>query len=217
MNLEAGLTGGIGAGKTTVGRIFAGLGCFVVDADSIVTDLYRPGAAGYNAILEHYGPGILDREGQVDRKRLARIAFSSEREAALLNGLIHPLVQAQEDTIIENESKRFPDEDRIVIVEATLLLEAGGKERYDRIIVVDASPEVQLRRAVERGMKKRDVERRMNHQMPREKRLAEADYVIRNDGTMEALEAETRNVYARLEADLRSKKQRKGGSPDGEI
>lgn len=207
MILEVGLTGGIGVGKTTVGRIFAGLGAFVVDADQIVSELYRPGAAGHRAIVDHYGEKILDETGEIDRRKLARIAFSSSSEAQRLNALIHPLVQAQEDTLIENEMRRFPDEDRVVVIEATLLIEAGGKERYDRIVVVDADPKLQLKRAVARGMTRRDVEKRMENQMPRDERLGFADYVIANDGTMEALQSETRRVYRSLEKDLFEKKR----------
>lgn len=207
MNLEIGLTGGIGAGKSTVGRILAGLGCFVVDADRIVSELYRPGAAGFNAVLDHYGRGILDPSGAIDRKKLARVAFSNAREAAILNGLIHPLVQAREDMIIEDETSRFPSVDRVIIIEATLLLETGGKDRYDKIVVVDAAPEIQIRRAVDRGMKRSEVERRMKHQMGRQARIDQADYVIVNDGTFEALTAETRRVFVILEADLSEKKR----------
>lgn len=202
MILRTGLTGGIGAGKTTVARLLAGLGCFVVDADRIVSDLYRPGAPGFAVVVEHYGRGILDSRGELDRAKLAKIAFSSNEEAARLNSLIHPLVIAREEKIIEDEIERFPESHRIVVVEATLLIEAGGRERYDRIIVVDARPEIQLKRARERGMRKADVERRMSRQMAREDRLAAADFVIHNDGDMVELEREVVRVHAMLSLDL---------------
>src|SRR4029079_15731098 len=98
--------------------------------------------------------------------------------AKKLNALIHPLVIAEEERLIAGEDERFPDRDRIFVVEATLLLESGGKQRYDKIVVVDADPKTQIDRAVKRGMVRRDAEQRLARQMPREERLALADYVI---------------------------------------
>lgn len=202
MILKVGLTGGIASGKSTVGRVLAGMGCVVIDADHVVAELYRPGAPGYEVILEHYGRGILAETGQIDRQKLARIAFGSERETKTLNELIHPLVIAYENRLIENESSRFPDQPRIVVVEATLLVESGGKDRYDRIVVVDSDPQLQKTRGIERGMTRRDVQRRMDRQMSREARIAQADYVISNDGDMEDLYRETLTVFHELEQDL---------------
>lgn len=202
MILEVGLTGGIASGKSTVGRILAGLGCVVIDADRIVSELYRPGAPGFEVVVEHYGRGILNEAGEVDRQKLARVAFASERETKILNQLIHPLVIAYENRLIENERERFPGQRRIVVVEATLLLEAGGKQRYDRIIVVDTETRLQKKRGVERGMTRREIEKRMARQMDRESRLQQADYVITNDGDLDDLYRETIDVFHRLETDL---------------
>jgi dephospho-CoA kinase len=200
--LRVGLTGGIASGKSTVGRILAGLGCHLIDADRIVADLYRPGAEGHRAIVEHYGPEIVDDSGEIDRKKLAKIAFSSDRESQTLNALVHPLVIAREERLIEDETERFPGRPQIVVVEATLLLEAGGKGRYDRIVVVDSDPDLQLSRGAARGMARAEVRRRMQRQMDREQRLAHADYVIRNDGTLEELHHATVEVFHALEEDL---------------
>ena len=93
----------------------------------------------------------------------------------------------------------------IVMVEATLLIEAGGKDRYDRIVIVDVDPETQLARAVARGMSRDDAARRIAHQMPREERLRYADYVIDNSGDLRAAEAETKRVFALLQRDLRER------------
>ncbi len=202
MILKVGLTGGIASGKSTVGRILAGLGCVVIDADRIVADLYRPGAPGHEVVVEHYGRGILNTAGEIDRQKLARIAFGSDRETRILNELVHPLVIAYENRLIENETTRFPDQRRIVVVEATLLLEAGGKQRYDRIIVVDADPRLQKKRGVERGMKRGDLEKRMARQMDRASRNEQADYVIVNDGDLDDLYGKTAEVFHRLETEL---------------
>ena len=203
MILHAGLTGGIASGKSTIARMFAALGCTTVDADAIVADLYRPGAAGHEALVRTYGAGILTVQGEIERRKLSDIAFSSPEAARQLNALIHPLVLAEERRMI---AAMPADEDRIVIIEATLLIEAGNLERYDRIIVVDVPPEVQIARGVARGMARQEIVRRIAHQLPREERLRHADYVIDNSGDEDSARAETRRVYERLREDLRNKK-----------
>lgn len=209
MILRVGLTGGIASGKSSVGRTLAGLGCVVIDADDVVARLYRPGEAGYEALLQEYGDTILRPDGQIDRQKLADIAFASATATKRLNSLIHPLVIAQEEDIISAEAARFPDRDRIVVVEATLLLEAGRKKGYDKIVVVDTEPEVQIDRAVARGSSRDDARRRLTRQMERQERLRHADYVIHNDGDIRALENETVRVYEKLRADLAAKKRQK--------
>jgi len=201
MILRTGLTGGIASGKSTIARIFARLGCITVDADQLVARLYQPGEAGHEAILRTYGSGILLPDGAIDRRKLADVAFASDDAAKALNALIHPLVVAEEVRLMDEETREGGD--RIVMVEATLLIEAGGKDRYDRIVIVDVDPETQLARAVARGMSRDDAERRIARQMPREERLRYADYVIDNRGDLRTVEAETRRVFALLQHDLR--------------
>lgn len=208
--LTVGLTGGIASGKSTIARMFAALGCTTVDADAIVADLYGPGATGHEALVRTYGAGILDANGGIDRRKLGDLAFASPEAARRLNALIHPLVLAEERRLL---AAMPPDDDRIVIVEATLLIEAGNLERYDRIIVVDVPPEVQIARGVARGMALEEVVRRIAHQLPREERLRHADYVIDNSGDDAAALAEARRVHERLLEDLRNKKERAEARP----
>jgi dephospho-CoA kinase len=213
MILRVGLTGGIASGKSTVARTLAGLGCVTIDADSVVTRLYRRGEPGYEALVHAYGKEILRPDGQIDRPRLASIAFVDNASAKKLNALIHPLVIAQEEHVINGETRRFPDRDRIVIIEATLLLESGGKKRYDKIVVVDSEPSLQIDRAVVRGMNRQDAERRMARQMPREERKRQADYIIENKKDLGSLEAETLRLYEKLRCDLEEKKKSASGNP----
>jgi dephospho-CoA kinase len=213
MILRVGLTGGIASGKSTVARTLAGLGCMTIDADSIVARLYGPGEAGYEALVHTYGQEILRADGEIDRAKVARIAFVSDEAAKKLNALIHPLVIDEQERMIASEARRFPNRDRIVVIEATLLLEAGGKGRDDRIIVVDSDPSKQIERAVARGMERRDAELRMARQMPRAERRRQADYVIENDGDLHALEIEACRVYEKLQADLAQKKKNAAENP----
>jgi dephospho-CoA kinase len=200
MILRTGLTGGMASGKSTIARLFGELGCVTIDADQIVAHLYQPGEAGHEALVRTYGSGILLDDGTVDRRKLAGLAFSSDESANALNALIHPLVAAEEAELMAAEEERPGN--RIVMVEATLLIEAGGEERYDRIIIVDVDPETQLARAVGRGMTREEAARRIAHQMPREERLHHADYVIDNSGDLQAAKAETARVYEALQRDL---------------
>mgnify|MGYP001791266678 FL=1 len=198
MILRTGLTGGLASGKSTIARIFASLGCIIIDADRIVARLYQPGEAGHEALVRSYGFGILLPDGAIDRRKLADVAFASDASANALNALIHPLVLAEEARLMEEETR-----EGIVIVEATLLIEAGGKDRYDRIVIVDVDPKTQLARALARGMSRDDAERRIAHQMPREERLRYADYVIDNSGDLRAAEGKTSRVFGLLQRDLR--------------
>lgn len=209
--LRVGLTGGIASGKSTIMRMFAALGCITVDADTIVARLYQPGEVGHQALIQTYGEKILAPDGEIDRKALADIAFSSPDDAKRLNALIHPIVLAEEARMMRLAEER--DDDAIYIVEATLLLESGGKQRYDRIIVVDIPPDLQIARGIARGLTEHEVKRRIAHQMPREERLKAADYVIDNSGDERHALKETARVYAALRAEIEDKKRRPGHPP----
>lgn len=196
MILRVGLTGGIASGKSTIRELFAQLGAVTIDADKLVAELYRPGAAGHAALVRTYGPEIVRPDGEIDRERLAAIAFRTSEDAQKLNHLIHPLVLDEADRRIAGVA------DGIVIVEATLLIEAGAVPRYDKLVVIDVDPETQLARGVARGMSREELARRIANQLPREERLHHADYVIDNSGDLAAAERRTREVYRLLLEDL---------------
>lgn len=196
MILKVGLTGGIASGKSTVGRYLAGLGATVIDADSVVHELYRPGQPGYLALVDRYGDEILTPGGEIDRAKLSRLALSTPVGAEELNRLIHPLVIREESRRLE--AMEAEGDDRIVVVEATLLLESGGRDRYDCIVVVDTDPEIQIARAVHRGMPEREARVRLSRQMNREERLAAADVVIDSSGPVEQTLEQTDELWKRL-------------------
>jgi dephospho-CoA kinase len=200
--LRVGLTGGIASGKSTVRELLAGMGCHTIDADRLVADLYQPGQAGHEALVATYGRSILREDETVDRVKLANIAFSDPAEAQRLNALIHPIV------IDATEKQLEQIGEGIAVVEATLMVESGGRHRYDRMVVVDVDPAVQVERGMARGLTRAEVERRIANQIPREERLGYADYVIDNSGDRAHLEAETRRVYELLRRDCEALRAR---------
>lgn len=200
MILRVGLTGGIASGKSTVAAMLRELGCHVIDADQIVRSLYRRGEQGYAAIVTTYGSKVLDDAGEIDRARLSRAALSTNEGAAKLNALIHPLViNEQARQLAELEAAGA---DRIAVVEATLLVESGGRDRYDKVVVVDVPRDTQLQRAVRRGLTEEEAKLRMSRQLAREERLRVADYVIENDGSREELREKVTAVHHHLVDEL---------------
>ena len=204
MILRVGLTGGIASGKSTVRALLGELGCYVIDADKLVADLYQPGRAGHTALIETYGRDILRPDETVDRVKLADLAFATPDGVKQLNALIHPLVVQYTTQLLDEYEQTHPD--GIAVVEATLMIESGSSKRYDKLVIVDVTPEVQIERGVARGLPRDEVARRLANQMPREERLRHADYIIDNSGDVARLESETRGVYAKLLADLETKK-----------
>lgn len=204
MILRVGLTGGIASGKSTARELFDTLGCHVIDADKLVAELYEPGRAGHAALVETYGPDILREDRTIDRVKLANIAFARPDDAKKLNALIHPIVLDYTAGLVAEYERTHGDE--IVVVEATLLLEAGARTRYDRVVVVDVDPAVQIERGIARGLTGDEVARRIANQMPRDERLRQADYVIDNGGDRVQLEREVRRVWEALRGDLAEKR-----------
>ncbi|HEX2833655.1 MAG TPA: dephospho-CoA kinase [Thermoanaerobaculia bacterium] len=203
MILKVGLTGGIASGKSTAREILGTLGCHVIDADKLVAELYEPDRAGHAALVATYGSQILRDDRTIDRVKLANIAFSSSDEAKKLNALIHPIVVQYTNELLDEYERTHGDQ--IVVVEATLLIEAAGRRRYDKIVVVDVAPETQIARGVARGLTAEEVTRRILNQLPRDERLRNADYVIDNNGDREQLEREVRRVLEALQRDLATK------------
>lgn len=193
--LKVGLTGGIGAGKSEVSRMLAGYGAVLIDADRIAREVVEPGTPGLDAVAGEFGSGILTPEGTLDRPKLGSIVFSDGERLAALNAIVHPLVGAR-----SAELERAAGPESVVVHDVPLLTENGLAPLYDLVIVVDAAPETQLDRLVRlRGMTEQEARARMAAQATREQRRAVADLVIDNDGPIEALEPQVREVWAELE------------------
>ncbi len=200
-----GLTGGIASGKSIVAQRLTEHGAELVDADAIAREVVAPGTDTWRKIREHFGEGIIDREGYIDRRALARIVFADEDKRRLLNELTHPRVIAE----IADRLEVLTAFDGVVVVDVPLLVEARVDRGYEDIVVVATRPETQVRRLVElRGLTRREAQARVAAQAPLEEKLAVATHVLWNEGTIEDLLADTDQLAKELLARAYDKAQR---------
>ena len=194
--LVVGLTGGIGSGKSTVSALLAARGAVVIDADAIVREVQQPGTPVFDAIVERFGPGVVAADGTLDRQAVADIVFNDPGALADLNGIVHPAVGIEIATRLAAEAET----DHVVVLDIPLLVE-GGRHDVAGVIVVDTPVDVAVRRLVEqRGMSEEDARARMANQASREERLARADVVVDNSGSLADLEAEVDTAWAWIES-----------------
>ena len=205
--LKLGLTGGIAAGKSTVGEMLVALGAHLIQADAISHQLMQPGEAVYQEVVRAFGPGILNPDGTVNRSRLAEAAFGGPGKPSRiqeLNKIVHPAVVKKQDEWMETIGHRDPK--AIAIVEAALILEAGAAKHFDRLLVVTCRPEQRVERwaartKVDLEAARLEVARRMAAQLPDEEKIKAADYVIDNSGSLDETRAKVRALYPKLQAE----------------
>ncbi len=198
--LRVGLTGGVACGKSTVAKMFADLGANIIDADTIAHELYRPGHEVLQELVRHFGAEILKPDGELDRAKLATLVFDGGRVEEL-NKIVHPAVIRQQEQWMRVLGEKDPY--AVAIVEAALILEAGVKDHFDRIMVVTCKPAQKVARFAQRtGMSadaaRVDVERRNKAQMPDEEKARRADFVIDNSGSVEETRHQVQRIYSEL-------------------
>jgi dephospho-CoA kinase len=190
--VRVGLTGGIGAGKSAVAAIFARLGAFIIDTDSLGREVVAPGSAALSEIAVLWPSAV--KEGTLDRTALAEIVFRQPAELERLNALLHPRIRK---LAADRESGAKPGQTIVHVV--PLLFETGYDSLVDKSVLVAAPLEERIARIVERdGMSGNEARARVAAQIAPEAARIRADYVIENDGTLEQLEARTRAVYEAL-------------------
>jgi dephospho-CoA kinase len=204
--LKVGLTGNIGSGKSTVGEMFRELGARVVDSDAIVHGLLEPGEPVYEAVVGAFGRGILTEGARIDREALGRIVFADPARRRELNALVHPAVGERQEEFLEKALGEDPG--GVAIVDAALMIETGSYRRYDRVVLVRSAPGRQRERLARRGMAADEIERRIAAQMPVEEKLAYADYVIDNSGSLAGTRRQVEAVWEALRAAARQGRSR---------
>jgi dephospho-CoA kinase len=200
--IKVGLTGGISSGKSLVAGMLRELGAHTIDADTLAHDLMRPGEPAYKEIVEKFGKEILNSDSTINRARLAELAFDKRRPKIYeLNRILHPGVIHKYEQWMEEIGEREPD--AIAILEAALLLEAGLRKRFDRIIVVTCKPQQRIDRWARKlggdlEAARAEVTRRMMAQAPEEAKIQAADYVIDNSGSEEETRRQVETIYQTL-------------------
>ncbi len=190
-----GLTGGIGAGKSTVSAMLADRGAVIVDADRIARDLQSPGSPVLDQMAERFGAHIITDDGVLDRAAVAKIVFNDQAALEDLNGIVHPAMQSE----IQRQIDAQRDTDRIVVLDFPLLGE-NPRKGLAATIVVDIPVDVAVQRLVDqRGMDHDDARARISSQLSREERLASATHVIDNSGDRESLSAQVDALWHQLE------------------
>jgi len=188
--LRVALTGGIASGKTTVANLFAALGVAVVDTDLLAREVVAPGSPLLPQIAAHFGDSVLLPDGSLDRAKLRERVFAEPAERHWLEQLTHPAIRALTDARCDSAAGRY------VIIAIPLLVETQGTARFDRVLVVDCDPSIQLARLQARdGATREQAERMLAAQATRQQRLAVADDVIRNDGDLENLRGQVEKLH----------------------
>ena len=196
MTLVLGITGGIASGKSSVAAIFAEFGAAVVSADRLAREAVAPGTATLAALVEAFSPQILAATGELDREVLGRLVFADPAARERLNAITHPAIARLSTARLSAlRHAGLP----LVVYEAPLLFEAGAQQRVDRVLVVVTEPGVQRRRLAERdGLAPAEIDRRIAAQWPQSEKVARADFVIDNSGTLEQTRAQVSALYHSL-------------------
>jgi len=198
--LTVGVTGGVASGKSTVTGMLAQLGAPTRDADEVVRDLYRPGRAGARAVADLFGAGVLTAAGGVDHAALAAVALADGEARRRLEQAIHPLVIGEIDAWLADLA-RSGGPPSIAVIEAALLVETGLYRSYHRLVAVSAAAATRRARALTDGWSETAFERVLAAQADDAGREAAADYVVRNDGTVDELRAAVGELWLSLRDD----------------
>jgi dephospho-CoA kinase len=197
--LRVGLTGGIGSGKSAVAARLAALGAVVLDGDKAARAVVEPGTPGLAQIADAFGPGVLRGDGSLDRAKLAGIVFADEDARAALNAITHPLIH-EHISAAEAAAVAAGGPGTIVVHDIPLLAEGQRASDFDLVVVVDVPAEVQVARLAGRGLPEDQARARMAAQATREQRLAIADIVIDNSGSLTDLDRRVEEVWSPLRA-----------------
>jgi dephospho-CoA kinase len=187
---RVGLTGGIASGKSTVAKLFAALGVPVIDADELAREVVAPGTELLARLVERFGPAVLAADRALNRRALREVVFADLAARADLEALTHPAIRAA----MEERSRAAGGPYQIFMI--PLLLETGDREGFDRVLVVDCDPELQVRRLQARdGSTLEQVRAILGAQASRAVRLKEADDLITNDGELHALTSQVERIH----------------------
>lgn len=202
--LLLGLTGGIGCGKSEVGRMLRAAGVSLLDTDDVARAVMAPGGPAYADVVARFGEAILRPDGFVDRVKLGQLVFTDAEARTALNRMVHPHVHRE----WKDWARKEREQDRVAVVIIPLLFEVGADKEVDAVICVTAPEQMVVERLACRGLTPQQVRQRMAAQLPLSEKKKKADYVIENSSTMDALEEETQAIVQTI---LKKKEKEKNG------
>ncbi len=206
MKPVVGLTGGIACGKTTVASMFGDLGIPVVDADALAREVVEPGTPGLQRIVDEFGKGVLDQGGRLDRKKVGDLVFGDEEAREKLNAIMHPMIGAAGAT---HMAALQESDAPYLLYEAALLVETRSYEAFSALIVVSAEESLQRLRLIARdGFSVSEANARIASQLPLARKIAVADYVVTNNGDLEATRRQVADVHEKLVAKFARKESK---------
>ena len=192
--MKVGLTGGIGAGKSTVADLFSQKGAVVIRSDELARQVIEPQTPGFQQVIDRFGKDFVNSEGYIDRAELAQIVFQDDAALKDLENIIHPLVRSKTNQIIDQHTS-----ETIIVNEITLLLEKKMESLFDFLVIVISSEKNRLERLAQRGLAAEQATARMAKQVSDEERKAAADFLIVNDGNLDQLEADVEKIWQTLQ------------------
>jgi dephospho-CoA kinase len=205
--LIVGLTGGVASGKTAVSQVLKEEGAYIIDADQIARELVQPHKPAWSELIRAFGQEILQEDGSIQRKKLADKVFVDPRQRKLLNQILHPRIKEEMDRRTKEIVEKDPQ--AIVVIDAPLLVELGDHREMDKLIVVTSTQTQQIERLKDRDRTNTEEALRIvSSQMPLEEKLRYADYIIRNEGSMEETKKRAKEVYQELKKVALEKKRR---------
>ena len=196
MVIIVGLTGGIASGKSTVGGMFKQLGAYLIDFDVLAREVVRPHLKAWKGIVEHFGTEVLNEDLTINRGMLAEMVFNDNAKLGKLNEIVHPAVLEEDEQRME-EIRRI-DPAAIVVKDIPLLFEMDYREFVDKVVVVYASEENQMKRLIDRGLDREGAAKRIGAQMPLAEKVNLADFVIQNNGSLAETRRQVEMIYNAL-------------------
>jgi len=205
--LIVGLTGGVASGKTAVSQVLGEEGAYIIDADQIARELVQPHKPAWNEIIRAFGKEILQEDRSVDRKELADKIFADPEQRKVLNQILHPRIKEEIARRAREIGQKNPE--AIVVIDAPLLVELGMHHNVDRLIVVTSTQTQQMERLKKRdGRSPEEALRLLSSQMPVEEKEKLADFVVRNEGSLEEMKKRAKEVFKELKRGMLQKNKK---------
>ncbi len=192
--MKVGLTGGIGAGKSTVADLFSQKGAVVIRSDELARQVIEPQTPGFQQVIDRFGKDFVNSEGYIDRAKLAQIVFQDDAALKDLENIVHPLVRSKTNELVNQHTA-----ETIIVNEIPLLLEKKMESLFDFLVIVISSEKNRLERLAQRGLTIEQATARMAKQVSDDERRAAADFLIVNDGNLDQLEADVEKIWQTLQ------------------